>query len=424
MNTRRAFAGASDLLFDADSGALVVAQADGELAATRRRALVAADLTLEESTGALLVHVANPVPDGEYGDGSDGDKHVTADQSMTQAEYNLTALTIDAGKVWTSGDCATVGSNLTVIRCQTPIVLNGAIRAGKSGMWINTCGARWENTHPGFPPTSFYDQDSGDFFQVPGMCFPIPAGGSLSAAYKTMHVNGSTTLPGLNLGTVNNESNGDSALAGHASLIGREQMWRYCAGGSGARNPYAVFEGGAGAAAIILIAPAIIGDGVISANGEDGQAETAGDTWGYVNEATNGVRLAFTGILHELGPLVPGALGLNLTPAVGDPISFFDDGNGHLSGENATGTIDYAANTFTLTFTAGHAPATGGEFTIGGYYYFTGDGSGGGGGGYIEVCTRIPLTAAQKLRCTANGGAAGGVLCGAGGTGVVKFYSV
>ena len=52
------------------------------------------------------------------------------------------------------------------------------------------------------------------------------------------------------------------------------------------------------------------------------------------------------------------------------------------------------------------------------------DQGGGGGGGYLELCTRVPIATADRAKCTANGGAAGGASAGAGATGVVRFYSV
>ena len=62
----------------------------------------------------------------KFGDGSNGDKHVTANETLAAGTYNFTSLTIDAGKTLTVADGAT-------INCLDTITINGKL----SGLNLN-----------------------------------------------------------------------------------------------------------------------------------------------------------------------------------------------------------------------------------------------------------------------------------------------
>ncbi len=92
-----------------------------------------------------------------FGDGSDGELHLSANANPTQAEYNFAALTIDAGVTWAQQLWATQGFSHVVIRCQTPIVLNGSLTANNiacAGSSIWQANGGWRMVSPyGLAPT-------------------------------------------------------------------------------------------------------------------------------------------------------------------------------------------------------------------------------------------------------------------------------
>ena len=66
----------------------------------------------------------------QYGDGSDGDLVINSDAAIGKPELNLESLTIDASKTWSLDNYnRDEWWPYAIIRCKTPIVLNGIINS-------------------------------------------------------------------------------------------------------------------------------------------------------------------------------------------------------------------------------------------------------------------------------------------------------
>lgn len=215
---------------------------------------------------------------GALGDGSDGDLHIQSDAQMSQAEYNLRSLIIDEGFTWKVPNNWEMYQPITIIRCQSPIVLNGAISAGGVGSYFEDGGMypHGLDSVPGMPASS-YAVGSGAF-QIPQHIFPCMGGacgrqvtGSLasSVAWDVR------PYPYIESPVYMNAPI-DNLYEDYKPLIGYGKYYRYCIGGGGEADVEQPYGGGKGGAILCIHAPAIVfgANGLLDARGSDGDADT------------------------------------------------------------------------------------------------------------------------------------------------------
>ena len=215
----------------------------------------------------------------QFGDGSDGALHITADAEMSAAELNLTSLEIDATKTWSAQKMSVSQRPLVIIRCLTPIILNGTIS-------LDEIGGALDGDDSGL----IIDQRHGDYaavFRVGSISAANDHEASAMAVYPIASGGGDTSiqmgstrpLAGYTSSVVNSGADGDSIFAGNRDdLIGPGRLFEICVGCGGSQNgcgdPI-----GKGGGAIRIYAPAIIfgSSGAISACGGDGADQADAD---------------------------------------------------------------------------------------------------------------------------------------------------
>ena len=210
---------------------------------------------------------ANP-----FGDGSDGAMVISADAYMAQAEYNLVSLTVDATKVWSAPKWSVDFLPIITVRCQTPIVLDGAIRAnGVTGFvsgprTVTDTGAVDAGGGDGMPPAIYGPVDSPEAATafLPGEILPIPGGADGAAAgvsYLVYPASSGLIFPTppytrFDVNSAAGDSIWDSNFA-RDDMVGPGKPYRYCAGCGGAGFDAAGYGGGGGGI-LLIYAPAII----------------------------------------------------------------------------------------------------------------------------------------------------------------------
>jgi hypothetical protein len=222
-----------------------------------------------------------------FGDGSDGDLVIGVSAEMASQEYNLRSLTIDAGADWDVPNWAgRYTPFIPIIRCQTPIVLNGSIRAngvtapynqGGGGTYSYVVGA-------GAVAPSIADNIADRAWYV------FAGGGSGGASAQVYEPNG--PVVGYSASAIPSGVNAASIFFGdRADLVGPDKPFRVGVGGLGGDNddiPPAVPSGGGGGA-ILIYAPGIVfGAGAtIEAKGAAAEANNGGGHGGgYVEIST------------------------------------------------------------------------------------------------------------------------------------------
>ncbi len=196
-----------------------------------------------------------------YGDGSDGDLIIESAMLAARPVYQFRSLTIAAGASFALGSMGTIRAAALVIRCQSPIRLEGTIRASGAGA---------------LPQGSSWTDNGGSFMSSPtGMqavgaasVYPIPGGAN---GYFTASV---PSVPGYTSTGLQGPGDGIKApewLRTVRAIVGPDGLYRLAAGMGGAMDNGGNYFGGNGAGALILIAPAILfGDGAaIEARGND-----------------------------------------------------------------------------------------------------------------------------------------------------------
>lgn len=229
----------------------------------------------------------------QFGDGSDGELHLSASGNPTKAEYNFTALTIDAGVEWAQQLWATQDFSHVVIRCQTSIVLNGSLAAdgvacaGMSG-WQPNGG--WRVGPPfGLAPTE--DAINGSSAGWSRHILPIQGGPAANSGYS--YVGSYETNPYFPIDLYYNIFANDSVsdvrntsatwATRAAAQIGPDRRFLFAAGSGGGADGNEMAEyGGNGGGAWIIYAPAIIFGAAasITARGSDGDTDALGSGCG------------------------------------------------------------------------------------------------------------------------------------------------
>lgn len=209
----------------------------------------------------------------QFGDGTDGLLHLEANGEMAKAELNLTSLEIDAGFTLSAKKMSVSQQILCIIRCLTPIVLNGVIS-------VNEIAGSLQNDDSGLIQDQMTNKEAA-VFSVPSLGHAHPAGGMSiypiaggsgvnpnSVCYVSYELAGYTD-PAVAIG-----ADGDSIFAATANiedLVGPGRLFEICIGCAGTLDEGSV-RVGVGGGAIRIYAPAIIfgATGAITANGQDG----------------------------------------------------------------------------------------------------------------------------------------------------------
>jgi len=188
----------------------------------------------------------------EFGDGGDGDLHLQADALIAKPEYNLRSLIIDAGVTWSAPVWWGRWDPIVVatIRCQTPIVLHGAIEANGVTAGFGTIGTgQYYLEYAWGHAVRVHDQGTGPFWTFPG------GGGSAGAANFV-----AAGAIGAFNGNVMAEFDAATMFGGDFErLIGPGRPYRYGAGGLGGSGdggpPPDPAAGGGGC--LVIAAPGI-----------------------------------------------------------------------------------------------------------------------------------------------------------------------
>lgn len=216
-----------------------------------------------------------------FGDGSDGDLVLSANAIPAKSEYQFRSLTIAAGVTWAQRLWNAQGFDRLVIRCRTPIVLEGAITANG----IACCGVTWlpnggwYSGYPnGYPPTLQITSSATQTAAHPDI-FPVAGGGANKGSYVSQGYVGAPAY-----------YTGDSPFTDPAAMTRagcalatfvdhRSGPYRIAAGcGGGADMNNSTSRGGIGGGAIVIYAPAILlgANARIEAKGGDGGPGNAG----------------------------------------------------------------------------------------------------------------------------------------------------
>jgi hypothetical protein len=229
----------------------------------------------------------------QFGDGSDGELHLSASGNPTKAEYNFTALTIDAGVTWAQQLWAAQGFSHVIIRCQTPIVLNGSLSADAvacTGMTGWQANGGWNAGVPyGLAPAE--DAISGGYAGWSRHILPIQGGPTMNSGniyvgsyegyeyYPTDLYNALKATDSSN--DVRRSSGTWSTRA--AIQVGPDRRFLFAAGcGGGADgNEMTEFGGNGGGAWIIYATAVTFGAAAgVTARGSDGDADAVGSGCG------------------------------------------------------------------------------------------------------------------------------------------------
>jgi hypothetical protein len=188
-----------------------------------------------------------------FGNGSDGALHLQANATMDQGEYHLSSLTIDEGITWQAPKWSVDFIPIVILRCRTPIVLNGKISASGVTAYLDASGNLVDTAAAA---RSGYGPSLGDG-AYPGPLFSFVGGGSLSHTAMVYESATERSL-GYTAAQINSYENGSSIWKGmnREVLVGPTGLYRYGAGGGGSTeagqtNP------GIGGGILILCAPAI-----------------------------------------------------------------------------------------------------------------------------------------------------------------------
>lgn len=217
----------------------------------------------------------------QFGDGGDGPLHVQADAFMTKAELNLTTLEIDATFTLSAKKMSESQQPLVIIRCLTPLILNGTISLDEIGGALDDDnGGLIEDQEYGQEAAIFRVGSQAGFHPSSAMAiYPIASGGGDSA----VAISGSHILSGYDAALVPaGNAGGASIFTGDlANLIGPGKLFEIGIGCGGAPNgdadPIAL-----GGGAIRIYAPGIIfgASGAITAHGGDGADQAVEDAAG------------------------------------------------------------------------------------------------------------------------------------------------
>lgn len=224
----------------------------------------------------------------EFGDGSDGDLHLSSNAQRAKAEYNLASLTIDPGVEWSQPGWWEGGACVSIIRCQTLIVLNGRITANNvTGLYSDYAGDLcptgfdgWDGAYGGAP---LLGESIAGAFKV----FPVVGGGGSGDVTGFGDASaGKWTIPYGYVGSYipQGDSGADyisSGITTWAQVVGPEQPWRFAAGcGGGTDDGYSYAPNGGGI--ILIFAPGITfgAAGAIEAKGGDGTEPVGGQQSG------------------------------------------------------------------------------------------------------------------------------------------------
>lgn len=226
----------------------------------------------------------------EFGDGSDGALTISSNANPSQAEYNLTSLTIDAGVTWAQQLWSTQYFPFVTVRCQSPIILNGTLSAdgvacSSSGFtWAGNGG--WRNGPPyGVAATLWANNGSNGAESI--NILPIQGGPAASdgSAYITCLGQAADfptdlyTASYKTLGGASRRRNTADWEARAKAQIGFGRRFVIAAGAGGSADGSTMTEyGGNGGGAWIIYAPAIIfgASGSITATGGDGDSGGVG----------------------------------------------------------------------------------------------------------------------------------------------------
>jgi len=210
-------------------------------------------------------------PDTTFGDGSDGHAHYTiaggAVQLLPKARMQYASLEIDAGVTLKQKQWKDDYAPVCRIFCKTPIIINGIFSVSEVvGAWTNS-GAQ----EPG-DLTNNNGGAQGGFGPAPGGVgfggiYPICGGGAMGGASIVGWVPGYT------------DSQAGAGVDGDAyvnesltSLVGPDQLYRFCAGSGGGSADNDGGIGGGSGGSIVVTAPAITfgASGMIEAKGGPG----------------------------------------------------------------------------------------------------------------------------------------------------------
>jgi hypothetical protein len=230
----------------------------------------------------------------EFGDGSDGNLHLQGNAHIAKPEYNFASLTIDAGVVWSKLGWDSDLLPITIIRCQTAIVLNGKITAngvsatlvgGGSG-FLDPCNQTASGYGEG--PMTTWAEAGG---KPSALIFPVVGGGANPntgpPAFPTSASGGDLVL-GYEYGEIYDPYDIGGLVPSLSDLVGPGRPYRYCAGGGGSAGDVNS-DGGNGGGIVVIYAPGIIfgTGGAIEAKGTDGGGTDAGGGGGgYVEVHT------------------------------------------------------------------------------------------------------------------------------------------
>jgi len=231
-------------------------------------------------------------PDTTFGDGSDGHAHYTiaggATQLLPKARMQYASLQIDAGVTLKQKQWKDDYAPVCWIFCRTPIIINGILSVSEvAGAWTGS-GAM----EPG-DLTNNNGGAQGGFGPAPGGVgfggiYPIRGGGAVGGQSQTGWV------PGYSTNQTTAGEDGDADVnESLTSLVGPDQLYRFCAGSGGG---VADDDGGIGGGIIVVTAPAITfgASGKIEAKGGDGfgdleNAGSGGGGGGYIETNTKTV---------------------------------------------------------------------------------------------------------------------------------------
>jgi hypothetical protein len=286
------------------------------------------------------------------GDGSDGVFHATVDTNLASGTYNYTSFTIDAGVT-----VSTTGTSALVIQCTNTVTINGAFEVnganGTDGVKFTSAGigaigvAGGGNGGDGVSPSSPGSAgiDGGNTGGgVAGLDWTggggggyANTGGSTGGATGGFGgiTYGTSNLAGLEAGSGggggsggNNCGSGGGGAGGGVIVINAQAIAIGAAGvlssnGGDGGSTISCGGGGAGSGGALLIsAPSITHDGIISAaGGAGGASQLAGDPFYGVGGVGSEGRIRIDGTVNGAGLTTPTAYSNAVIPQSSQTLS-------------------------------------------------------------------------------------------------------